>query len=396
MQLRTFSAQTPFRGKQRMPNIRTAKPHVSRLYRIGTFAFLAVALAAAGAIVFVAFTSTTITITRGTHELSSASIITASEHPKTDSEELPGALLAATIDGSRTQDVPQTGTMVDDYAHGTVTIKNSWTKPQPLAAKTRLRASSNGIIYRTTSRVDVPTGGSVAVDVIADTAGEKGNIGADRFEIVALWPGLKDTIYGTSTEPMTGGVRASSQLSQATIDEAKRALEEELLNRSSETQLAGPGTHTFLPKPFLLTSNITTAAKAGDTVPSVTVKGSIRVIFIGIDSVALQKKTAALVASMLSDDERSRDAEPELSYRLLDVSEKNGTAQIEVTCTVTAELSTASERFSPSRFTRKTSDEIRNVLLGTNGVTDVDVLISPFWSMRSASAPSRIKIVFAK
>lgn len=377
-----------------MSPIKTVKPRVSRLYRMGTFVFVGIAVIAAGASAFVAFTSTTITITLGTHELSSSSVITVSEHPTANSEELPGALLESTIEGTSTKEVPQNGATVDDYAHGTVTIKNTWTKTQALAAKTRLKASSNGIIYRTTARVDVQFGGSVMVDVIADTAGEKGNIGADRFEIVALWPGLKDKIYGVSTEPMTGGVRTSSQLSQVTINEAKKALEEELLTRSLETQFAGPETLEYLPKPFLLTSNITTAAKAGDSVSSVTAQGSVRVAFIGIDRNALHNKTTELVKSVLPDNERSRDTEPELSYKRIEISEKNGTAQLEVTCTFTAELRTASERFSPSRFTRMTPNEIRNILLGTDGVTGVDVTVSPFWSMRSASSPNRIRIVF--
>lgn len=368
-------------------------PRVSTRYRTATFGFLGMVILIAGAISFVSFTKSTITVTLEHRTVEKILSLAVSHTPAQEQGELKGTVLVTTVEDSVSAEVPRNGATVDDYAHGTVTIHNKWNKPQPLAATTRLKSLVNGMIYRTKTRTDVPVGGSVSVEIVADEVGERGNVGPGTFEIVALWPGLKDKIYAENDTAFTGGTRSSSQLSQATIDEATRTLEQRLLKKAGETLPAIPDDMTLVGTPVPLTPHYAPNAKAGDSVTTITVSGTLKAAAVAVNSAIAQELLAASASELLSKDERYLDGNPIPTWRVLEANEREKTAQVELTLSGNVRLSSDSTVLAPSRFVRMTADDVRKTLTGTPGVASVSVAISPFWASRCPSLASQIKVV---
>lgn len=371
---------------------RAHRPQVARMYRAGTFMFVGITVLVAGSIAAIAFSGTTVAITVGTRDITQRATIIVVEQSPAD-EELTGAFVFANADGSKNIEAPQTGELVDDYARGTVTIVNRWTKVQPLAAGTRLKASSNGLIYRTTARVDVPAGGQFSIEVVADEAGAKGSIGPDRFEIVALWSGLKDQIYGQSSSAFTGGVRSASKLAQATIDNAERALEDELLAAAADKLPAPAEGSVRAGEPFAFGTAVTSRQRAGESAASVTAEGSVRAAAIDLPVEALKQRIEQLLNNVRAADETFIDNEPVLTWRLVEFSERNRRAQLDLTVTQRARLQANSARLQANQFTRRTRQEIITTLQGIPGVVKADVTIRPFWATRTPGLASQIKVI---
>ncbi|MBI4089937.1 MAG: hypothetical protein HY421_00875 [Candidatus Kerfeldbacteria bacterium] len=370
---------------------RSHQPHVARLYRTGTLAFVGVAVLVAGVIGAIALSGTTVAITVGTRDITQRATLTVVEQSPAD-DELTGTFVFAEMEGGKTVEAPQTGEQVDDYARGTVIIVNRWTKAQPLAAGTRLKASSNGLIYRTAARVDVPAGGEFGIEVVADEAGARGNIGPDRFEIVALWSGLKDQIYGRSSTAMSGGVRSATKLSQATIDNAKRALEDELLAAAADQLPAPADAQVRAGEPFAVSAAVSSRQQAGDSAASVTVEGSVRAAAIDLPAETLNQHVEQLLSNVRASDESFIDNDPTVTWRLTEFSGRNRRAQFDLTVTQRARLQANSQRLQANQFTRRTRQEILTSLQGIPGVVKVEVTIRPFWATRTPGLPSQIKV----
>lgn len=372
----------------------TPRPHITRLYRNATIGFFAVAVVVAGSIAFVSFSTTTIRVGVGTRTATKKISVTVSSNPVPESGELNGSVRVLSIEGSKTADAPESGATVDDYARGTVTIRNEWTKPQPLAEKTRLKASSNGVIYRTTSRIDVPVGGTAEATIVADTPGAVGNIGPDTFEIVALWPGLKEKIYGTSADPMTGGTKTSSQLTQATIDETSKELEKELLSRAaSDVPSNVPEGMIVVGEPFRISMSSISSAKAGEAVSTYTVTGTLRYASISIAQKDLEETTRSNLTTVLTNKEQVDGDDVQYAWNLATLDEKNGAATLDLTLTATGRLSADDNLLKTDRFTSKTRGEIQELLRSIEGVQSIEISIGPFWSSRSPSSPQRITVI---
>ena len=120
----------------------------------------------------------------------------------------------------------------DAIARGTVTLVNNYSVDQPLRETTRL-LSDGGVLFHTDELVTVPAGGSIEVGVYADQPGASGNIGASKFEIVALASSLKDKIYAVSDEAMSGGLIKKVTLTDELVSEAKAAAASACLRRWS-------------------------------------------------------------------------------------------------------------------------------------------------------------------
>lgn len=371
----------------------TPTPRVSATYRTATFGFLGVVVLIAGAIAFVSFTRSTISVTLTDRTATKTLALTITQTPAQDQGELKGTVLTTTVDGATTVDVPRDGATIDDYAHGTVTIRNSWNKEQPLAATTRLKSLVNGMIYRTKTRVDVPVGGTASVEIVADEVGERGNVGPGRFEIVALWPGLKDKIYAESDTTFTEGTRSSSQLSQATVDETTHTLEQQLIKKIRTALPTIPGDMVTIGAPLPLSTDYTPNAHAGDAVTTVTVTGSLKAAIVAVNTTIAQELITSSAKGLLTKDERFLSGQPTATWRVNVANERTKTAQVELTLSGSTQLSPDAQALAPSRFVRMSADDIKETLTGTPGITAVAVTISPFWATRCPSLASQINVI---
>lgn len=153
---------------------------------------------------------------------------------------VPGDMIS--VDETFTKKYVATGTKnIGAQAQGSITVQNSYsTVDQTLVAGTRFE--SNGLIFRTTSDVNVPgysdsgggniTPGTANVSAIADSPGDQYNISSSSFRIPAFAGTAKyDKITGVSASAMSGGTTKQVKVvSDSDISQAKKAFSDDAKN----------------------------------------------------------------------------------------------------------------------------------------------------------------------
>lgn len=202
----------------------TLPPIESRFrFPIGT-ALLAVAVIAGCAAVLYSFSDAEVVVT----PISAPATVTGEFVAYRDSGDL--TFKQITAEKIATADVPSEGTkQVSDSAVGTITIRNEQTTSQPLIKNTRFE-TPEGLIYRIHDSIVVPASGELRVQVYADEAGEKYNIGPTTFKV----PGLKgskayDLVTAKSEAAMQGGfVGTRASVNEATRESTYSSLQAKL------------------------------------------------------------------------------------------------------------------------------------------------------------------------
>lgn len=261
-------------------------------------------------------------------------------------------------------------------ARGTVTIVNTYSVDQPLIETTRL-LSQEGVLFRTDETVTVPAGGEVEVPVYADQTGASGNIGSTKFEIVALWDGLKDNIYAVSDTAMTGGVIKRVTMTEELAQQAK--LEAEAAAETYAQELVGVTT-----QPALIDDVTQTVAPAiGETGDAIMVKTTGRVATITYEDEALLKKLQT-------------DVQADLELNAVTVLVQRTAADaLMLSGTVTLPNSEPSTDFiDTSTLTNKTSQQVTEAILAYEQVRDVAVALSPAWATRTPALEQQIQLQF--
>ena len=217
------------------------RPHLpSVTFRRFTRSVVVVAAVAAvvvlGATVYLTTGSASVVITPVSQPLDERITVTASDAIASVDPtfgKIPGQLIELTKSATATATASGQRT-VASKARGRIIISNSYSStPQTLVSTTRF-TSAGGLVYRTLSTVTVPgttvnagvaVPGTVTVDVIADQPGSQYDIPAGTFKIAA-YVEKGDTeraakVFGTSTDPMTGGANGpSAVVQQADYDKA--------------------------------------------------------------------------------------------------------------------------------------------------------------------------------
>ncbi|MCX6785337.1 MAG: hypothetical protein NTZ18_00610 [Candidatus Komeilibacteria bacterium] len=148
------------------------------------------------------------------------------------SEKLAGEIISSSLEDTKTYPAEQFAETADK-ASGQITIANNYSKAQPLIATTRFLSPDNKL-YRLSETVTVPAGGKVTATIVADQAGDTFAIGPTKFTIPGLWEGLRDKIYGESTETFKLQTVAKTKLTQETVDKAKADLANILFDKIKE------------------------------------------------------------------------------------------------------------------------------------------------------------------
>lgn len=277
-------------------------------------------------------------------------------------------------------------------ATGTVTIVNNYSASQPLVETTRL-LSNSGVLFRTAETVTVPSGGQVDVPVYADQAGEPGNIGPSRFEIVALWEGLKDNIYGVSDEAMTGGlvynVTVDEKNQAAAQVEAEQHLRQSVIAELEQKANVAPGTI----QPESLWLDLTEEAivpEIGTQTDEIVVRSKGTATALAVD----KNKIVDILET-----EMGQDVKPaEISYVIQPTDETiDGPAQLVIIATAPIQQSNLDSSFiKKDQLTNRTAEEIISILRTYEQVSDVEVHFNPFWLQRSPVMADDIDIQVAQ
>lgn len=361
-----------------MTDLRNA--HVQSLYRPISIAFVVGVVLIISGVVYTAWTSSRITLTPKLSTVMTPMSITFGNGSD-------GSILATTTSNEQKATVTVTpsgtGTPIPAHATGDMTIINTTGKAQPLASGTRLQ-SKDGIIVRTTARVDVPAQGKVTIRVIADPLGETGNVAAGRFTIVALWPGLQQSIYGETTEALTGGMAVSG--ASLSLEELTKASDEAEQQVRTAAGASRPG-YVVVLDPVAVTSS----PKADVPSASYAVTVTVRVTTISYDPTLVRDAIRNELQKMLNPDaEITSIDDPKFVFDTA-VDSEHVTADIQASGK--AQLRTTAAVFSPASYASASVSSIRERLAANPNIKASSVQLSPWWRTSTPEQADRITII---
>lgn len=362
---------------------RLHQAHLQRMYGPIGAGFAVVTLALLGGVLYLGATRTTITVTPKLKTVTDTLQLTIGPADNSSPDRLTGTISSSTMTEQAIATPNGQGAETPAHAHGTITIKNTSTQSQPLAARTRLQAE-NGQIVRTTARVDVPASGSVDATVTADALGLEGNIAPGKFVIVALWPGLQDKIYGQSTTTLTGGtIRAGSTLSLDALTDASDEAQAKIRTSFGQNE---PGTMKIL-----VPVSVATSPKPEVPSDQYAVTVVMKAITVTYPNEVLQSLISARLKERLAVDEVLRS----VTAAEIKAGEQPTADTLVVTVTAKgdAAVSSTAPLLQPAQFVSRDRSAIVTQLLGSDAVKSAAVVFSPAWRRSAPNQPDRITVV---
>lgn len=347
-----------------------------------------------GGVLYVAFSRTTITVTPALLERALVTHVTVGPASATEKPDVEGVILTKELTATATKTDFASVTQTPDFVTGTVTIVNHWTQHQPLAEGTRLLAE--GVLFRTQEFVDVPAGGSVTVTVKSDETGTRAMVPATRFEIVALWPALKEQIYGETTEAFTGGFTSAAHVADTDIEsvkeEARALLDKQAAAFFASEQALEPALAQYaLAATSAAVTDEGASANAGDTVSELQYTVTATVTAIGTKESLDEPLTDAAVRAQTPGLRFVGWKEGARTVTVERVDSETGTASLLVSDTAQVALAESAALLTKSNFAGKTKGAILEIL-ATPEVDAADVRFSPFWVFRAPTLADHITI----
>lgn len=362
------------------------------------FAVAAVVLVAA--VLYFSFSSATITIYPKALSQKVTFAANVDQNPELDPrkiETISGRILTAEKDGSKDVNEVSKKTL-EQRATATIRLVNDTSKSQPLLPNTQL-AASNGVIFRTNNRVNVPAGGSVSVGITADVAGASGNIQPGRLTVVKLFKGLQSQIYGVLDSAITNGTREAQVVSQDDMDTAKASLAESLykdLNDELTKQLK-PG-EKIIPdatRKEILTFN--PSVSVGATATQFHIDEHVRVTAVVFDETSLLELAEAKLKTQIpSGRELVNPKTEDLSYSVPSYDINKGTAELKVTFNGTTIVKLGSEIFNKTKLFGLSKDEVSEYFTQYPDIDKVEVSFFPVWISKVPNIEGKIEVKIAQ
>ena len=289
-------------------------------------------------------------------------------------------------------------------ASGTITIVNCSDKTVTLPAGTGF--STNGLTFISTDKVSVPQSdykmssggfsckndGTASVGVIAQSAGEKYNVGSATYSIAGGPSNVQ-----ASGQSMSGGTdQITKILQQSDIDAAKQKISSQDTNavkQQLQNQLTNMGLNP-IPATFTAsTPDISTTANAGDQVDSVTVTEKLTYTMLGAKQSDLKKIVASAIKDKV-DTSKQTITDYGLGaaqYTTQDAS--SGSVTMAVTAVVGPDIKVESLR---KQVAGKKTGDAKQIIKSNPGVTDVTINYSPFWVSSIPGSESKITVTIEK
>ena len=357
---------------------------VRKVYQPLIVVFIGLVAFTIGGVIYAAWSTTVITLTPKLLPVAATFNVTISDQP-TSADNLNGTVNSVNQTASMTVTPTGSGALVPAHASGSVLLTNHTAKTQPLASGTRLRSSS-GVIVRTTSRVDVPAGGTATVTAVADPLGDSGNIEPGQLIIVALWTGLQNKIYGENSQAFTGGTTSSGQsLSQDELNTASNQAQDQIVKHLGS---AKPGV-------FYKLEPQSVASQPEPDVPSASYQVTVttKVTTVAYDAAALTNRATAELSHSLAEDQVLSNLSPvQLGY-----SDRPTANSIILSASIKGQaiLSPTSIYRQAKTYLGLSADNIKIKALGTNAIKSVAVKFSPWWRTTAPDQAERITVIIA-
>jgi hypothetical protein len=373
--------------------------------RVWVIAFVVTAAALFAGVLFLATGRSRIAFTWIPQTIESSSTLTVAATPEGD--DIPATFVEKNVEVSKiftaeTKAAPTTTPTTPTFsgkARGNVTISNRYSKAQPLIAGTRLR-SPDGQIFRTQQRVDVPVGGSVTTEVVADVAGEQGTLPkGTTFILPALWAGLQDKINAVSTEAFhgdsqTGATPSTPGLTANELANAELTLQQEAIAQAlPELQKLVPSGRTLYTGMVDAATVKRTGPAIGDKAATYTLTLTVKTTAIAVDATKLTESATTLLTTSLSPDLQLLTVDPTtFTFTLKDADVKKQRADVEIVAKGTTVPAPAHALLQQSTYAGKTADEVRTLLSQEQVVSNVVVELTPFWNRRVPSSANDLQL----
>lgn len=284
---------------------------------------------------------------------------------------------------------------------GTVTIYNNHNKNQPLVATTRLLpASDPNKMFRTNQTVNVPAGGSVEVDIYADSPGPDMEIDADKFTIPGLWAGLQDKIYAESKDATVYRQKVEKYVSAEDIENSRRYLKQKLLeNMKSKIDLsyADYGEVIYKIDENSIVSNI--EAEMGEKTDSFSIEMSANVVVVAFDSKMSADLAQQKFSSSLSDNKEMLSFDRDnIIYSLNNYNLNDKTAAINATFEGRISLREESDIVDKEKIVGLNKQQLDAYLKNLPDIAGYEVKFQPPFINRIPKLiePSKIKVEIKK
>lgn len=284
-------------------------------------------------------------------------------------------------------------------ARGNAIITNRYTKAQPLQAGTRLQ-SKDGKIFRTQVRVDVPVGGSVTTEVIADVAGSAGaKTKGDTFILPGLWAGLQDKITAVAAEDFTGetGVSSTPSIPGLTANELANA-QQELLKEAiekaiPELQKIIPTGRTLYPGMVSAAVNKRTGPAIGDRVASYTLKLDVQATGVALTPEGLTTVATQLLENSVSADLQLSNVDTStFLFVLSNVDAKKQRADVTLTARGVTVPTPSHTLLQHATYAGKSPEAVRTLLSKEKAASHITVELSPFWTRTIPSSKEDLQL----
>lgn len=366
---------------------------VTKSSKIIITVFLIVAVILTLGIVLYSSMKTSVTVVRETFPVKATLVADIAQKP--GAEEIKGWFSLETISESTTTTDLSGDSTVKGKAKGTIKVVNNSKKDQPLQATTRF-ITADGILFRSTERVDAPAGGSATVPVEADQPGPVGDIkDGTRFSIPGLWKGLQESIFGQAQGDFSGGEKNSRVVTADDIASAKTATEKKLETKAQDLPL--PKDATDDAKKIVIQTEMLSeqsSISAGTVSDSFTFTVRARYMVLALDKDSLyQKMYDALKTTMTSDEELLTLNVADIKPEIVRYSTKDNTSQVRLSVSGNAQLGSHSATLQASAFVNKTKDDLSDIVEQQIGIKSISASFAPFWLHATPGTATQIRVI---
>lgn len=232
-----------------------------------------------------------------------------------------------------------------------------------------------------------------SVDVIAQSAGEKFNVGSTSFTVAGY--------SGVSADggPMAGGTtNIVKVVSQADIDGAKQKLSEQdaaTVKDQLKKQLRSQGLFAVEDTFIAANPEVNTTAKVGDEVANVTVTQKSTYTMYGAKEADLKKIIAFEVNKEIDESKQAiiDYGLSEATFKAQNQQGKSAMVTMQATAIAGSDLNLTEIK---EKIAGKKSNDAKQIIGNYPGVTNVEVSYSPFWVSSIPKKASKITVTVEK
>ncbi len=291
------------------------------------------------------------------------------------------------------QQFPSSGiTLKEVKAEGTILVYNKYHLPQILVATTRF-LSANDKLFRSQKRAYIPSGGSLDVQVKADSAGEEYNIGPSTFSIPGLAGSPRYTaVYGKSSSAMTGGFKDKvKQVTEQDLETAKTTLIEKVKEDLKKALELKAG-NRFILSDEAITQEVLEAsslALKGTEIDQFNFKVKMKAKALVFKKQWLKDFAREFIQTEMGEGKQLNEGSLKIDYEIKSVESGKFVLKLKFSGKIYADINTASLKRA---LQGKPLKEARLFLKRNSQIFKAEIRLWPFWKTKIPSSLEKIKI----